>query len=200
MASESKTRCMDPVLIAGAIASGKSTVARGVADALAGEVVLVPRALAEVTGVSVGDRVALQLAGAELDRRTNGRWLAEFLEQRGEFYVTSVVDSVRTRRQAVPILTGFPLAVLVYLDARPETRRHRFDLGRATDPVKRSLSFVEAMRHQTEIEVVELRPMAHLVVETDHLDVSYITAEIVSVAKKVEAAGEARRLDGGHSD
>ena len=182
---------MSIVLISGAIASGKSTVAVGVADALAGEVVRVREALAEVTGVSVADRTALQVAGADLDRRTNGRWLVEFLERRLELCPTLVVDAIRTRPQVLPILRNFPLVLLVYLDARPETRWHRFELGSVTDPVKRSLSFAEAMRHWTEVNVVEVRPLANLVVETDGLTVAEVVAEILNDAARLRPSDEA---------
>lgn len=182
---------MSIVLISGAIASGKSTVAVAVADALSGELVRVREALAEVAGVSVVDRSALQVSGADLDRRTNGRWLVEFLERRRESHPTLVVDAIRTRRQVLPILRNFPSAVLVYLDARPETRWHRFELASATDPVKRSLSFAEAMRHRTEVDVFEVRPLANLVIETDGLTVTEVVAEILKAAARSRQQDEA---------
>jgi cytidylate kinase len=174
---------MTLLLVAGAIASGKSTIARYLAAELSGDVVRVREALAEVLGVKGTDRQALQQQGADLDRRTNGRWLLDYLELRFESTETLVVDSMRTRRQTVPILEHTPSSFLVYLDATAETRFRRFEEAKWSDPVKRSLPFTEAMRHQTELDVVELRPMAHIVVETDDLDPTTTTSEVLAAIK-----------------
>lgn len=166
------------ILLSGAIGAGKSTVARALAAPLSCEVVSVRYALAELIGVDPNDRASLQQRGAELDRRTNGRWLYEYLATRLES-TSVVVDSLRTRRQAIPILERIGTSFLVYLDARPETRRHRFELSAREDLAKRSLSLPEAMRHPTETEVVAVGPVSQLFIETDGLTVEEVVAEIV---------------------
>ncbi len=168
------------ILLSGAIGAGKSTVARALATRRSWPVVSVRDALREILGVDPNDRASLQQRGAELDRRTNGRWLYEYLANRLES-TSLVVDSLRTRRQTLPILERIHGSFLVYLDARPETRHHRFELSARDDLAKRSLSFVEAMRHPTEREVVALRPMSQLVIETDGLTVGEVIAEITAV-------------------
>jgi cytidylate kinase len=177
---------MAVILIAGAIGSGKTTVAAALALALGGETVRVRNALADVLGVSNSDRIVLQESGADLDRRTNGRWLVEYIERRLEFAPLIVVDSMRTRLQTVPVLESFPSAFLAYLDARPETRRQRFELAKQTDLVKRSLAWTDAMRHPTEAAVAELRPLAHLRIETDGLESDRVVSEIIAALRPID--------------
>lgn len=171
---------MKTVLIAGEIASGKSTVASMCADQTGGELVQVRHALARVLGVTNPNRRLLQEEGAALDRRTGGRWLLEYLQERLEVSSILVVDSMRTRRQTLPVLERLPDATLVYLDARPSTRRERFARSAFHDPVKRSMPFAMAMQHPTEVEVRTLRALAHLIITTDDLDAAGVVTEIVA--------------------
>jgi cytidylate kinase len=187
-AVSSRSKSMAAVLIAGAIASGKSAVSAALARATGGEVVRVREALADVLAIDGTDRETLQREGAELDRASNGRWLLEYLERRLELTSTLIVDSMRTRLQTVPVLERSSGAVLVYLDAAPETRRRRFEGARLKDPVKRSMRFAEAMRHPTELGVVELRPLAHLVLETDSLTVDEAVVEIIRALPEISAS------------
>lgn len=170
------------MLLAGAIGAGKTTVAQLSIARWNWSLIAVRQALSDVLAVNPTDRATLQERGAELDRRTNGRWLVEYIEFRIEESRGLVVDSLRTQRQTVPILERISGSLLVYLDARPETRRARFESSRLADPVKRSLDFSEATRHPTELEVASLRPMADLVIETDGLTADEVVAEIESAA------------------
>lgn len=138
----------------------------------------VREALSKVLAISVNDRNRLQQEGAALDRRTNGRWLAEFLLETQDVQQELVVDSVRTERQTIPILERVPGAFLAYLEASSETRRRRFDESAAADPVKRSMAFAEAMSHPTEQEVTRLRGHANIIIETDDLTADAVVAEI----------------------
>jgi hypothetical protein len=58
---------------------------------------------------------------------------------------------------------------LVYLTAHEATRRRRYELAAGSDAVKLGTPFDIAEGHPTELGVVKLQPMAHLVVETDEL-------------------------------
>lgn len=94
------------VLIAGQMGVGKTTVANLLASEINAVRVSVRQALAEVLGLGEagGDRRTLQEQGSRLDRRTRGRWLADFLTERMEREEDIVVDSVRTKRQCLPVL------------------------------------------------------------------------------------------------
>jgi hypothetical protein len=157
------------LLVGGQIAAGKTTVATGVAQRSGAELVKVREALQTIVGGAGWDRRRLQVEGASLDRRTNGRWLLEFITERAESSGRIVVDAARTRRQTEPILTSMGNSRLVYLAASETTRRARFAIAQASDTVKRSMAFEDAMAHGTEVESVDLLAMAHWVIPTDDL-------------------------------
>jgi len=167
------------VLLAGEIAVGKSSVGTALGERIGGSTVRVREALAEVVGVKSPDRATLQKRGAELDQRTKGRWLIEYIERRLSASTPLVVDSLRTRRQTVPILEQVNGSRLVYLHADWRIRHERFNASRESDTVKHSMGFDEAMRHPTEVEVRRLRPLAHVVIETDGLTVDQVVAEVI---------------------
>ena len=168
----------DLVLLAGQIGSGKTTVAVDLSEAGGARLVRVRVALQESLGGDDVDRAELQRRGAELDRRSGGRWLLEYLQRGLEADQRVVLDAARTRIQTEPLLEQIRATVLVYLDATTETRKRRYALGQRTDPVKRSISFAEAMRHPTEVEAITLRAMAHHVVDTNELTVADVVEHI----------------------
>ncbi|WP_019972681.1 hypothetical protein [Mycobacterium sp. 141] len=169
--------------MAGPIAVGKTAVAQQLAADLGAEVVSVRRALVEVLGLSTtASRDTLQREGADLDRRTRGAWLVDYLIERTDRGVAPlVVDSLRTVLQTEPVLLNVANARLFYLAAHLVTRRRRYGIASATDPVKRSVPFDEAMNHPTEQRVVELRSLARLVIDTDDLTIREV-ADIVGDA------------------
>ena len=162
------------VLLAGQIGAGKSAVAAELALFDEFRVISARRALEEVLGGSQWDRRELQRRGAEIDARTQGRWLLEFLVPRVASGGRWVLDSARTRRQTEPILEAITDARLIYLEANEATRRDRFIRGQLADSVKRSTTFDTAMNHATESEASALRSMASLTIETDGLDVGQV--------------------------
>jgi adenylosuccinate synthase len=172
---------MSVLLISGAIATGKTAVAEAVAARLHGEVLKVRLALGEVLGMDPTDRRTLQRRGADLDRRTSGRWLRDYILERHRPGLVTVVDSVRTELQTIPILDSLADSRLVYLEAHESTRRSRYGRAASTDSLKRSIDFDAAMHHPTEALVTRLRPMAHQVIATDDLDVETIASIVVEL-------------------
>jgi dephospho-CoA kinase len=171
---------MSCLLIAGAIASGKTTTARLLADQTGARLIQIRDALSQVLALPNADRRQLQEGGRELDRRTAGRWLVEYLSEVGDVGDDLVVDSVRTERQTVPVLRELAETKLIYLEASASTRRARFERAAATDELKRSRVFDQAMRYVTETEVTKLRSMADVTIETDDLRPQLIVQEIRS--------------------
>lgn len=168
------------VLLAGGIAAGKTTVAQALVGRFDARLVRVREALSEVTGQRLDDRSALQRHGADLDRRTAGRWLAEYLADASEDSPRLVVDSCRTRRQAEAALDRLPDSRLVYLQAHETTRRARYALSAAADPVKAGSTFDASVDHDTERLVGQLRPLSHLVIDTDGLTPREVVDEIAA--------------------
>lgn len=168
------------ILIAGPIAVGKSAVANELAAQRPTTLIRAREALAAVLGIGPDDRQRLQALGADLDARTAGRWMRDYIQEQHEPGTSLVVDSLRTRLQTIPVLDSLVDSRLVYLQAHEETRRARYATASAHDPVKASVPYDTAMHHPTETGVGELVPLAHLVVETDDLDV----AEVAGVVTK----------------
>lgn len=125
------------------------------------------------------ERSSLQAIGQSIDQRTNGRWLAyALLEQLEGNDGLLVVDAVRTVRQTLPALEAVVGSRLVYLDASEQTRRRRYSESAKIDVVKAHSDFDISQRHQTERNVPALKPLAHLVIETDDLSLDTTCDEI----------------------
>jgi hypothetical protein len=58
-------------------------------------------------------------------------------------------------------------------------------MSAANDSLKREMTFDVAMTHPTELEVVDLRPMADVVLETGELSVSETVAELKNVVRSI---------------
>jgi len=165
------------VLVGGQIAAGKTSAASGVATRGGAELILVRQALEQILGGANWDRRRLQQEGADLDRRSNGKWLLDFIVAGSDRRNRVVVDAARTRRQVEPILEAGVGARLIFLVASETTRRARYALAQATDSVKRSTPFDAAMSHETEREAATLRAMADIVIETDDLAIAGVVDE-----------------------
>lgn len=166
------------VVISGQIACGKTTLAKNLADAHGYIFVPVRNALMEILGGTEWSRSRLQKEGANLDKRTSGRWLLHYVQRELETAGRLVVDSGRTRRQVEPILEEINESRLVFLDASEEARRQRYHLAARTDPIKRNVPFAEAMNHDTERRATDLKSMAHVVVDTDGLGPEVVLREV----------------------
>jgi cytidylate kinase len=166
------------LLLSGNIGVGKTSVAKELGQITVAEVVSVRQVLRELLGVAGDDREEFQRRGAELDRRTGGRWLLHYLQ---ETHPQSdlVLDAVRTRRQALPILNEEVDSRLVFLEAGLDIRRQRYRRAALSDRVKASVSFERAMEHPTELEAIEMRGFAHLVLATDVMSVKRVATTIL---------------------
>lgn len=167
------------VLLSGGIAVGKTAVAEALAPLLEARLVRVREALTEVLGLRLDSRAELQRHGADLDARTAGRWLRDYLMEASE-QEALVVDALRTRRQTLPVLDGLLDSRLVHLRAHETVRRTRYEQAARSDPVKAGASFDAAVAHPTEREADQLQALAHLTIETDEMTAEGIAGVIRS--------------------
>lgn len=167
------------ILLAGPIAVGKTAVAEHLAGQGACHI-RVRLALADLLNEHPDDREALQRGGSELDRRTSGLWLRNYVLDRTDGESPLVVDSLRTVRQTEPMLT-IPNSALIYLRASDATRRQRYELSASNDEMKRRTSYDITARHPAEMQVTDLIPLASEVLDTDSLTVGEV-ADLIPIA------------------
>jgi gluconate kinase len=178
---------MKLLLLGGAIASGKSTIASGLRErgwVSAGTGTFLHDRL--VSSGATPSRHALQELGDALDAETDFRWpLLQVLQPRlaAEPHTTRwLVDAVRKRGQLEHFRDHFPGAVrFVFVDLPLEERRRRF-LARAAETEE---SFFEATSHPNEVEASSLGASADLVV--------FGAAEVSQSVAKIEALMEVQR-------
>ena len=91
------------ILLSGPVSSGKSTLAKGLAEHLNMHVFKTSELLQKKVRSDLRtDRKVLQVQGERLDRRTRGRWVIEELEEisrRNNGVDEVIIDSVRINEQ-----------------------------------------------------------------------------------------------------
>jgi predicted kinase len=155
------------ILLAGRIAAGKSTLALELQALTDASIISTRQILAELSGISLTNRQDFQQFGAALDQRTAGKWLRDYVLSRGENSYLTIIDSVRTLKQAAAAIHDLNDARIIYVDASEATRRNRYISASLTDPIKAGIDFDAAAAHTIEIEAVGLRPLASTIVTTD---------------------------------
>ena len=156
------------LLLSGAISSGKSTLARGLADRF-GAVHIRSRQLLLARLPDIHEeRADLQTAGASLDAATNGRWVAEDVSAAAVTQsddVILVVDAIRIPAQISAFREIFgPRVVHIHLLA-PDTAletRYRERKGTTVE----FASHADASKDPTEAAVGTLASLADVVIDT----------------------------------
>ncbi|HEX3678999.1 MAG TPA: hypothetical protein VHU90_04690 [Galbitalea sp.] len=159
------------VVLTGRIASGKSTLASGLAECVGAEIVS-SRGLLKVEarhrGVALRKRRDLQNFGTALDLSTDGEWLPAALESvlgRLPSDHVVVVDSVRMAVQLRAFKDKFDGQVVhVHLTANDADREARFLARRAERD--RGSTFEDVSVDVTESRVEAIAESADLVVDT----------------------------------
>jgi cytidylate kinase len=166
------------ILLAGPLYSGKSTLARLLADRCAFDVVAGREVLRAIATEPLETRHSLQRFGAALEASTSGAWLADAVRREAPKQRRVVVDAVRTVAQVAKFNTIWPETRLVYLDGSLEERRRRFD--RARDPADHGepRSFLELDSDSSERERSELRRRANVLVDTSDLAPEGVLREV----------------------
>lgn len=153
------------VLITGAIASGKTLLAKSLSKRLQLEHFKTREAIRNRFG-SDKDRQTLQELGRNLDRDTNGRWLVIELEKviKDKHVDSFVVDAVRTSGQVHAIRERFSNVCHIHLMAPGSVLRQRFNIRNNADVLDGT--YDDAKRCVVEQAVNKLADLADGVIDT----------------------------------
>jgi adenylosuccinate synthase len=120
-----------------------------------------------------------------LDKRTKGEWVLSSLEkiiQRDERYEKGVVlvDAVRIESQIEAIRAAYGQSVLhVHLEAPHKVLENRFR-KRSAKVIKESESYSKVQENETERQVVELKNIADVVIDTKRCSVDDVVTRVAS--------------------
>ena len=159
-------------MLSGPVASGKTALARNLADRF-GMKVLRTRdwLLSELENKGRGGRADLQREGERLDQETNGTWVLKGLDRDWRASGTSesvVVDSVRIRKQVDAIRDAYGAAVThIHMTAPVSVLVERYNRRQRESAEPDSMTYENVRRNNTELLVDKLRGIADVVVDSD---------------------------------
>jgi len=151
------------VVLSGPLASGKTVLAKGIANNFNVRHVRIREAIAELAGVDGGDRAALLRAGAALEANSSGAWLADYVNGQSMLYQHIVVDAVRTQPQLRSVKGDRDTQI--HITANAAVRSARYLANGLGDVHSKEAAFA----HPTELGADELRTSAELVIDTSAL-------------------------------
>jgi cytidylate kinase len=172
-------RKLPTLILAGPIASGKTTLAESLADVLQTSVLDVRATLISMLNIAQPGRADLQNLGSHLERTTAGTWVA-----RAASTISSplIIDSIRTHAQLLGVRELLdPAAILIYLHAGVAIRSRRFKARSDTEQsaLDASLDLVDA--EQSEIDASErLGAEASIKVATDELSANEVQSLVLT--------------------
>ena len=158
------------ILLSGPVSSGKSTLAKGLAERYDIPVLKTSEVLKrQVRSDLRQDRKVLQVKGERLDRKTRGRWVLEELGEWSNQRKTDsdvIVDSVRIAEQIQAIREAYgPIVIHVHLTAPVEDLEDRFN-DRRKQGREKDFKYAEVRENSTEKQVEDLAKIADIVVNT----------------------------------
>ena len=157
------------VLISGPVSSGKSKLAQLLSERFAVQLLKTRVVIEDLAGLSSPGRLALQMAGDELDLATDHKWLAEaltaFVVDKPEDTLIAV-DSVRTAKQVEHIRNAFGSSIThIHVTASPETLADRYSKREKKEDNPPSYEIVKS--NTTESKIEDLADLADAVIITD---------------------------------
>ncbi len=168
------------VLLSGRIASGKSSLAKCIADR-SNFRTLSTRDLLTAHGVDL-DRISLQRAGARLDRKTKGTWVRDALVrwiQKHDPPVDLVVDAVRNQAQIDAIRKAYPTQVThVHLTANEDILHQRYEQRDGPNSEKKDYSSVSMDPTERKTEI--LADSADVVIDSGKCDQGDVFIRVAS--------------------
>jgi adenylosuccinate synthase len=178
------------ILLSGPISSGKSTLAKGLADRYGASILKTSELLQKRVRMDLrGERQALQNEGERLDRKTRGRWVLEELVLVAERIRSGsgvIIDSVRIDEQIEAIREAFgPIVTHIHLTAPQDELERRFD-ERKGQGREGETKYKEVKQNKTEKQTESLAKIADIVINTKRCtkqDVLIRTVSHLSVRK-----------------
>lgn len=158
------------ILLSGPISSGKSTLAKGLADRYGMSIFKTSEILTKKVRRDLGqDRKVLQAQGERLDRKTRGRWVLEELRDWSNKLKSDssvIIDSVRINQQIQAIREAYgPIVVHIHLTAPIEELEGRFNQRRQQGKEK-EFKYSEVRENPTEKQIEDLAKIADIVIDT----------------------------------
>ena len=158
------------ILLSGPISSGKSTLAKGLAERYGMTIFKTNEIIKKRVRKDLAqDRKVLQTEGERLDKKTRGRWvLEELIEWSNHLDPGSdaVIDSLRIKEQIQAIREAYGAKVIhVHLTAPLDELEQRFNKRRQQGREK-DFQYSEVKADPTEKQVEDLADIADVVVNT----------------------------------
>jgi adenylosuccinate synthase len=194
-----------PVIVAlsGPIGAGKSSLATALTNRF-GTFRLSTQGLMTDAAEAAGSRLeaerrALQNYGEQLDRETDGRWVADGVAKRiAEGEIESrvvVVDAVRTLQQIERLRDAFPSQVIhIHLEAPTPVLEERYQQRQQTSPIDELADYSAASSNPTEARTPDLREHADIAIDTQRCSQRDVLAR-AAAALRLTADRRSRLVD-----
>lgn len=173
------------LLISGAVASGKSSLSRGLHERFGVEILKTKAIIQAKFPHAASERRTLQDLGDELDKRTSHRWVRDeldrYIHERAREDSIVVVDAVRKTQQVDAIRKAYgPRVFHIHLTASEHELAKRYSHRRGSvDRELRSYSSVKK-GSGTEQRVYELERIADAIISTDRSDEQDVLVRVAS--------------------
>ena len=178
------------ILLSGPIASGKSTVGKLLADRYGIHILKTQKMLLALRPDIKPERGALHVAGEQLEKQTNGAWVADGLDKMLESVPAGsivMVDAVRTPAQAAAIRARWGNRVKhLHITASKAELERRYLARRNT--IEDPPTYDEAINSAIERLVPQLEALAEVPVKTDNMAPDEV-ARVAANGLKLKAPG-----------
>lgn len=167
------------IVISGKVGTGKSTLANRIAAKLNAKLIKSKDLILQLKPRTDHGRLAMQRAGQQLDKETNGKWIADALGQYLAGLPTNemvVIDSVRIASQVAELRRTW-VVTHIHLDASESELQRRY----AKRSRKGELGSYDAVaKNWTERHVNDLKALADTVIDTERCSEEDVYCRVIA--------------------